>query len=169
MNAHETSPASANGAQSRLNSPVLAAFRDQAAQSQDADDLVQEALVRLATYEREHAVERPEAFLTKAALYLSIDANRTRNGRGEVGLLEDAVIIEMAPGAEDVPLSPERLARLSDCVARLSGETRNIFLAHRLDGLSYREIGRLHSMSTSSVEKHVVKAALLITAWMEGW
>lgn len=125
--------------------------------------------MRLASYGRQHAVERPEAFLMKTALNLSIDGYRTRQSRGEEVVLEDDLIIDMAPGAEDIVLSRERLARLSDCVARLNYKTRAIFLAHRLDGLSYQEIGRLHGLSTSSVEKHVAKAALLITAWMEGW
>jgi len=150
-------------------SSVKGALRRRGRSEQDAEDLVQEAFVRLASYEREHAVERPDAFLMKTALNLSIDAYRTRTRQGDEVLLEDAVIIDMAPGAEDVVLSRERLARLSDCVARLNDKTRNIFLAHRLDGLSYQEIGRLHGVSTSSVERHMVKATLLITAWMEGW
>lgn len=125
--------------------------------------------MRLASYDREHTVERPEAFLMKTALNLSIDAYRTRKSRGEEVLLEDEVIIDIAPGAEDVLLSRERLARLSVCVARLNDKTRAIFLANRLDRLSYQEIGRLHGLSISSVEKRVVTAVLLITAWMEGW
>src|SRR5260221_2782357 len=40
----------------------------------DADDLVQEAWVRLACYERDHPVAEPEAFLIRAAINLSIDS-----------------------------------------------------------------------------------------------
>jgi len=84
-------------------------------------------------------------------------------------LLDDVVIVDTAPGTEDVLLSRERLRRLSECVARMNDKTRAIFLAHRLDGMSYQEIGRLHGLSISGVEKHVAKAVLLITGWMEGW
>jgi RNA polymerase sigma factor (sigma-70 family) len=150
-------------------SRVKAALRRRGRSEQDADDLVQEAFVRLACYERKQPVEKPEAFLMRTALNLSVDAYRTRASRGEEVLLDDVVLVDTAPRAEDVLLSRERLARLSECVARLNDKTRAIFLAHRVDGLSYREIGRLHGLSISSVEKHVAKAALLVTAWMEGW
>ena len=51
----------------------------------------------------------------------------------------------------------------------MNDKTRAIFLAHRVDGLSYQEIARIHGLSISSVEKHVAKAALMVTGWMEGW
>lgn len=105
----------------------------------------------------------------RTALNLSIDAHRTLQSRGEQVLLEDVVIVDTAPGIEDVLLSRERLRRLSECVAQLNDKTRAIFLAHRVDGLSYQEIGRLHGLSISGVEKQVAKATLLITAGMEGW
>jgi DNA-directed RNA polymerase specialized sigma24 family protein len=39
--------------------------------ARDADDLVQEAWIRLARYEREQTVDKPEAFLMRTALNLS--------------------------------------------------------------------------------------------------
>jgi RNA polymerase sigma-70 factor (ECF subfamily) len=150
-------------------SRVKGALRRRGRSEQDAEDLVQEAFVRLACYEREHAVEKPEAFLMRTALNLSIDAHRTQTSRGEEVLLDDVVLVDTTPGTEDVLLSRERLARLSECVARLNDKTRAIFLAHRLDGMTYQEIGRLHGLSISGVEKHVAKAVLMITGWMEGW
>lgn len=150
-------------------SRVKGALRRRGRSEQDAEDLVQEAFVRLACYERKQVVEKPEAFLMKTALNLSIDAHRTRMSRGEEVLLDDVVLVDTAPGTEDVLLSRERLGRLSECVAGMNDKTRAIFLAHRLDGMSYQEIGRLHGLSISSVEKHVAKAVLMITGWMEGW
>lgn len=136
---------------------------------QDADDLVQEAWVRLACYEREQHVEQPEAFLMRAALNLSIDAHRATVARGEQVLLEDVVLLDSRPGVEDVLLGRERVARLSECLARLSDRTRDIFLAHRVEGLSYQEIARRHDISISSVHKHIAKALLVVTTMMEGW
>ena len=150
-------------------SRVKAALRRRGRSEQDAEDLVQEAFLRLASYEREQVVEKPEAFLMRTALNLSIDAYRSRASHGDEVLLDDVVLMDTAPGIEDVHLSRERLQRLSECVARMNDKTRSIFLAHRLDGLSYQEIGRLHGLSISGVEKHVAKAVLIITGWMEGW
>ena len=135
----------------------------------DADDLVQEAWVRLACYEREQAVAKPEAFLMRTALNLSIDTYRARVNHGEEVLLEEVVLIDTAPGAEAVVLARERLARLSVCLSRLTEKNRDIFLSHRVDGMTYQEIAQRHGLTISTVEKHIAKATLQVTIWMEGW
>jgi RNA polymerase sigma factor (sigma-70 family) len=150
-------------------SRVRAALMRRGRSEQDADDLVQEAWIRLACYQQDQVVAKPEAFLMRAALNLSIDAHRTRASHGEEVLLDDVVLIDATPSAEAVLLARERLARLSVCLSRLNDKTRAIFLGHRIDGMSYQEIARLHGLSISSVEKHIAKATLQLTSWMEGW
>ena len=125
--------------------------------------------MQLACYERRQPVDRPEAFLMRAALNLSIDAYRKRTSHGEEVMLEDVVLVDATPSAEAVLLARERMARLGVCLGRLNDKTRDIFLAHRLDGMSYQQIAHQHQLSVSTVEKHVTKALLLITGWMEGW
>ncbi len=148
---------------------VRAALMRRGRNRHDADDLVQEAWVRLACYEREQVVDKPEAFLMRAALNLSIDAHRLRVSHGEEVLLDDVVLIDAAPSTEAVVLARERLARLSLCLGRLSDKTREIFLSHRVEGLTYHEIAQRNQISISTVEKHVAKATLQVATWMEGW
>lgn len=105
----------------------------------------------------------------QVALNLSIDSHRMRLSRGEEVLLEDVVLIDLTPSAEAILLARERTARLSVCLGRLSTKTREIFLAHRIEGMSYQEIAQQHNLSVSTVEKHVAKALLRITTWMDGW
>lgn len=135
----------------------------------DAEDLVQEAWIRLAGYQREQVVVAPEAFLMRTALNLSIDVHRTKVSQGEEVVLDDVVLVDATPSAEAVLLARERMARLGVCLARLNDKTRDIFLSYRVQGLSYREIASLHQVSVSTVEKHVAKATLQLTGWMEGW
>jgi RNA polymerase sigma factor (sigma-70 family) len=135
----------------------------------DAEDLLQEAWVRLACYEREQPVEKPEAFLMRAALNLSIDAHRLRQSHGEEVVLEDVVLVDTSPSAEAMLLAKERIARLGICLGRLTEKTRTIFLAHRIEGMSYKDIAREHNLAVSTVERHIAKATLLLTSWMEGW
>ncbi|MES2099731.1 MAG: RNA polymerase sigma factor [Pseudomonadota bacterium] len=148
---------------------VRAALMRRGRTSHDADDLVQEAWVRLACYERERTVDKPEAFLMRTALNLSIDTHRMRLSHGEEVLLDEVVLIDAAPNAEAVVLARERVERLGVCLARLSEKTRDIFLAHRIDGMSYQEIAQRNQLSISTVEKHIAKATLQVTGWMEGW
>jgi len=40
---------------------------------------------------------------------------------------------------------------------------------HRIDGLKYREVAARFGITVSALEKHVAKAALLLTKWTEAW
>lgn len=135
----------------------------------EAEDLVQEAWVRMSGHAGREAVSNPEAFLMRTALNLSIDAHRARRAQGDEVALDDVVLADVAPGVEDVLLGRERMARMSVCLGRLPERTRGIFLAHRLDGRSYTDIARELGISVNAVEKHVTKATLLLTCCMEGW
>lgn len=148
---------------------IRAALMRRGRSAQDAEDLVQEAWVRLACYERDQVVEQPEAFMMKAALNLSVDAHRTRVSHGEEVLLEEVVLLDTAPGTEAIVLARERMARLSLGLGRMNDKTRDIFLCHRVEGMTYQEIAQRHGMSTTTVEKYVAKATLQLTSWMEGW
>jgi RNA polymerase sigma factor (sigma-70 family) len=45
---------------------------------------------------------------------------------------------------------------------RLNPRTREIFLAKRLDGMSYSEIARRTGLSVRRVERHITKALVAI-------
>ncbi|MCE4540572.1 RNA polymerase sigma factor [Pelomonas sp. P7] len=148
---------------------VRGALKRRGRNSHDADDLVQEAWVRLACYEKDQVVQQPEAFLMRAALNLSIDAHRAQLTHGEEVLVEDVVIIDVSPPADALVLARERMARLSEGMSRLTETTRSVFLAHRVEGQTYAEIARDLGITISAVQKHVAKATLQLTAWMDGW
>lgn len=105
----------------------------------------------------------------RTALNLSVDAYRLRQTHGEEVLLEDVVLLDTSPSAEAVLLARERVARLAICLGRLGDKTRTILLAHRIEGKTYQEIAREHDLAVSTVEKHIAKAMLQLTTWMEGW
>lgn len=152
----------------RTFSRVKAALRRRGRSEHDAEDLLQEAWLRMARHGQSERVLNPEAFLMRAALNLSIDAHR-RSVRSEEVALDDVLLVDVAPGAEAVLLGKERMERLAACLARLPERSREIFLAHRVDGRSYTDIARELGISATAVEKHVAKATLLLTSWMEGW
>jgi RNA polymerase sigma-70 factor (ECF subfamily) len=135
----------------------------------DADDLVQEAWLRLAGYQLDQVVDKPEAFLMRTALNLSIDMHRVRQNHGTEVSIDEVEVLDPSPDADAVLAARERVARLSICIGRLGPKTREIFLAHRVEGYSYREIAELHDLAISTVEKHIAKATLQLTTWMEGW
>lgn len=150
-------------------SRVKYALRKLGRSRHDAEDIVQEAYVRLVRYGAVNAVKKPEAFLMRIALNLSKDAFRARAHHGIEVQLDDAAIVDTAPTLEDVMFARERFDHLLECLDTLPEKTRAIFLAHRIDGMSYQRIALDHGLSVSSVEKHIAKALLLLSDGMAGW
>jgi RNA polymerase sigma factor (sigma-70 family) len=148
---------------------VRSALRRRGQSEHEAEDLVQEAWLRLVRYEERQPVEQPEAFLMRAALNLSIDTHRTCVGRGEHVVLEEALLIDTTPSIEAIVLARERMARLTLGVGRLTERTREIFMANRVDGLPPLEIAKRYGISVTTVHQHLAKATLRLTEWMEGW
>jgi RNA polymerase sigma-70 factor (ECF subfamily) len=54
------------------------------------------------------------------------------------------------------------MRRLEQAVASMDAVTREVFLAHRLDGLSYAELAKRRSLSVEQVEQHIAGAILHI-------
>lgn len=137
--------------------------------SEDADDLVQEAWLRLALYAQDTPVVRPGAFLWRTALNLAVTADRARAVRGEEVEVEELSLLDTSPGTEATVLARERVARVDVCLRRMGPRTAAIFVDVRLGGMSYPEAARRYRMTVSGVEKQVAKATMLITRGMDGW
>jgi RNA polymerase sigma factor (sigma-70 family) len=137
----------------------------------EAEDLLHAAFLRLAEYRRDHRVENPSAFVVRTAVNMKADEARHRRVRNEAPLdvADLADISDNMPLQTEVLAARERLRRAEEGLSRLSPRTREIFLMHRIDGLKYREIAERLGITVSAVEKHVAKAALFLASWVEGW
>jgi len=63
---------------------------------------------------------------------------------------------------------PDLLRRLEQAVSNLPRIQREIFLAHRLDGLSYDEIARRTGLTVGRVERHMARALRRIDRQLSG-
>lgn len=150
-------------------SRVRLALRRRGASAHDADDLAQEAWLRMSRHLDGQTVPNPEAYLIRTAINISIDDHRARLARGAEAVIDDVVLADVAPGVEEQLLGKERLDRMWQCLDRMPQRTREIFLAHRVGDRTYADIGREFGISERVVGKHVAKAMELLAGWMEGW
>ncbi|MCU7375139.1 RNA polymerase sigma factor [Paucibacter sp. O1-1] len=155
-------------------SRVKGMLRRRGCAGDDADDLIQDAYVKLACYERTHEVSHPDAFLLRAARNLAIDAHRVRRNHGQTVLLEDVEAEVSAPGRgvspiEDTVLDGERTARVIVILEGLPALTREIFVEHLFEGMSYPEIAASRGLRVRAVRGHVTKAMVVLMRRMEGW
>jgi RNA polymerase sigma-70 factor (ECF subfamily) len=138
---------------------------------QDAEDLLHAAFIRLAEYREGVEVKSQEAFLVRTARNLAVDEFRHHLVRNELGDSTDCLtsLTDCTPLQTEALAARERLKRVEAGLNLLAPRTREIFLMHRIDGLKYRDIALRFRVSESAVEKHVAKASLFLTGWVEGW
>lgn len=154
------SPAAALRSLYSTESPRLARLFARRVRSDEATDLVQETFARFAAVdpERRRAILRPEAFLTRVAMNL-VRNLAIRNRRRSAALHVPIDTIEPAGVDQQAALEArDMLRRFEAAVQQLKPLTREIFLAHRLDGYTYAEIARQTGLSVKGVEKQMSRA-----------
>ena len=141
----------------------------QGVSDQDADEVVQEAFLKVEQFERAQVARSREALLVRTAVNLSIDRRRRR---ARAPFADVANLHDIADSMPDPAQIVEQQARLRQAAAGLDAlpeRTRRILLKRRLDGLSYAEIAASENMSVAAVEKQVARATLQLMKWMDGW
>jgi RNA polymerase sigma factor (sigma-70 family) len=63
---------------------------------------------------------------------------------------------------------PELLRRMEEAMRNIPKLQREIFLAHRLDGMSYGEIARRTGLTVRQVERHMARALYKLAKQIEG-
>lgn len=76
--------------------------------------------------------------------------------------------MDSGSGEQDPLADPAQLASMERALRALPRMTREVFLAHRLDGLDYIEIGRIARLSPHEVQRHMAKALCQLSRFMDG-
>jgi RNA polymerase sigma factor (sigma-70 family) len=144
----------------REQRPRLLRFFSRRRSKDAAEDLTQQAFARFVALggERVRALDSPGAYLHRTAINLLKDEAKAaaRHGAQLHISVEDVAI--MGPDQIAALEARDMLARLEAAMLRLKPRTREIFLAHRIDGYSYAEIAARTGLSVKAVEKHMSRA-----------
>lgn len=143
-------------------------LRKRGQSKEDAEDLVQEAFVRLQVYCNEgNEVHTPEAFLARTVLNLATNAHVADRSHLHVPQpIEELPIVDLTPGPDEVLAAEQSLRQIERLLGGLSKRTREAFFMHRLHGLSYAQIADHFDISVSAVEKHIASAMAVLGACM---
>jgi RNA polymerase sigma factor (sigma-70 family) len=144
----------------------------------DADDLMQELWIKLATLET-GPVANPKAYLHRMALNMANDLVRERvRRRGRESAWSEVMVAEMSTIAVDPAPSPLRaligkheLEQLAQALQTLPARSREAFLQHKVEGKSHAEVADSMGISRSAVEKHMATAMkyLMRAMKVEDW
>lgn len=139
---------------------LLRFFRRRIANAEDARDLMQESFSRLLGAGTGRDVGQPEAYLTRIGQNLLRDRAKFSARRSEaLHVPADEAVLT---GADQFRLLETRdlLDRLNLAMLELPQETREVFMAHRVEGLTYVEIAERTGLSVKQVEKRIARAML---------
>lgn len=132
----------------------------------DAEDLIQEALLRLTEYCCTAQVHNEEAFLQRTVINLSIDRHRRDCRRPQASesveeIAERLPLLDTYPGPDEVLAAQQRLDEVRKALDVVGVRTRDIYLAHRA-GYNYQELAAAFGVSTSTVEKAIARAVVAL-------
>jgi RNA polymerase sigma-70 factor, ECF subfamily len=135
----------------------------------DAEDLVQEAFLRLHREEQEGAdIESAKAFLTTVVTRLSIDHLRSARVRREeyVGeWLPEPLLVDADPGpADQAEMSDTLSLAFLVLLESLSPLERAVFLLHDVFGYSYSEIAQVVEKSEDNCRQIALRARRAVDA-----
>ncbi|HEY0630348.1 MAG TPA: RNA polymerase sigma factor [Sphingomicrobium sp.] len=104
-------------------------------------------------------IRTPEAYLRRISANLLNDWWRSRSvhRKAQVEVIEPPQVDQIAALE-----SRDTLRRLEAAMLKLKPRTREIFMSHRIDGLSYAEIAERTGLSVKGVEKQMSKAIAMI-------
>jgi len=137
-------------------------FRRRTRCPEAADDLLQESFARVAGAGSAAPLRNPGGYFTRIAQNLLRDrAKRAARRAEDVHVPFDA---EMVAGTDPIRMLEARdmLDRIELAMLELSPATREIFMAHRIDGLTYAEIAGRTGLTVKQVEKAIARAMLHI-------
>lgn len=133
---------------------------------EDADDLIQEAMLRLHVYVKNNAVDNEERFLRKAVQNLAIDQYRHHRFRLSLEVPIDDVdqqdpLISPRPTPDRILDTRQRLDDVAGLLNELSPRTRTIYFAH-CSGYTLAEIAEEMRLAEVTVRRHIARADLAV-------
>jgi RNA polymerase sigma factor (sigma-70 family) len=156
----------------RFRGPLLSFFSRRIKDHTLAQDLTQETLLRVYAASQRTQMIEPESFVFTVAANLLRDQKRSESRRGPLfhvpideavrEELEHHLVEELSP--ERILLSRESLQGVLQALEELGERTRNIFVLSRLECMKHKDIAALYGMGLSTVEKHLLRATLHLTA-----
>jgi RNA polymerase sigma factor (sigma-70 family) len=125
----------------------------------DAQDVAQEAYVRLLRLGRKDLVRDPRAYVYRIAsnviseIEIKRRADAARSGRWSSELLTEDAGDNADSDADTLILR----SRLESVIGQLSPKCRAVLILHRREGMTYDEIGSRIGISSSMVKKYLTQ------------
>lgn len=143
------------------NRALLAFLQCRLGSLADAQELAQEAYVRMLTLEHPEQIDSLRAFLFRIAANLAVDRLRMRKLREAPSMdevMEPAPELHLAPVPERHVSAAEQWRELQAALRELPAKTSRAFVLHAIEGRDFETIAQSMKLSARMVRYHVTRA-----------
>lgn len=126
-----------------------------------AQDCAQDTWLRLRDCDVRIQPDNPRAYLFRTAANIAMDWHRARARESDAyARYANLQLPAQAPDTLDVACARQTVTRLERALRAQPVRSLEIFVMHRHDGYAYRDIAQRLGISTSAVEKHMMRILL---------
>ncbi|WP_202841563.1 RNA polymerase sigma factor [Luteimonas saliphila] len=128
---------------------------------EDAQDAVQESLIRMIRYRDSEPPEAWKRLLYRIAVNVANDQHRYARSRHAAEHVTDDSLDAVptdAPGHDEQLVQQQELDAVIEVILTLSPRCQEIFLLNRVQGMTYVQVAETCGISTKAVEKHMANA-----------
>lgn len=145
----------------RKHNRELLVFAERQTSAQAAEDLAQEAFLRLMNHPDLASIDNPRAYLFKTVANLSknlydYDQVRRRHHADEV--IDADQVPAPAPSLEAEVAARQQLERFLAVLGELPEACQHAFVLSKFDGLGYPQVGEALGISAKTAQRYVLKA-----------
>lgn len=126
----------------------------------DAEDVVQDAFVRVLAMDCSIPITSPVGLLTRTVFNIATDRHRADKVRGRhVDYDSEWETVATKDANPEENAEAQQLCRLlQEAIEKLPPRCREVFVLHRFEGLSHDEIAKRLGVSRNMIEKHIIRA-----------
>lgn len=148
----------------RRQAPALVRFLRRRTSQDEAQDLAQEAFMRLTRAAEGQSLQKPEAYLARIARNLLRDRAKSVSGfRERTHAVLDPELHAANDGDPHLALEARQLLeRHEAAILKLKPKAREVYLRHRIEGQTYAEIAKAMGLGLNSIEKYMITAIATI-------
>jgi RNA polymerase sigma factor (sigma-70 family) len=134
----------------------------------DVDDLVQEVFLNLQSRQTQDPIDNVGGYLFAVAGHVLVRYRvQARKSDEQLQSIGEDLYASPDPSPERILASREELRRLVAALECLPLRTRDVFVLHRFEEMTYPAIARHLRISVSAVEKQIMNALRLLKAELE--
>lgn len=136
--------------------------------SEDAEDVAQEAFVRCYQHLLDRDIENARGYLFTAAKNLALKQNDlfVNKLRAAIEDLELSAVIDLENPVLQSSAAKEEMGRLCDAIASLPPQCQKVFVLKKVYGFSHKEIAARLELTESTVHQHLAKGVARCTLYM---